>query len=115
LALCQRYYYKLSANTGTDRLGVGWNQSTTQGSYVVFFPVTMRTNPTALEQSGTAGDYSIRHTTTNTTCSSVPIFNTASPYTADVILTVSSGLTAGQASVARAVNLSAFFAWSAEL
>jgi hypothetical protein len=115
LALCQRYYYKLQASTIADKLGIGFNRNTTSSELIVFFPTTMRTSPTALEQSGTAGDYSIRHQTTNTTCSSVPVYGGATLNTADTVFTVSSGLTAGQGSAARAVNTNAYLAWSAEL
>jgi len=115
LALCQRYYYKLQASTIADKLGIGFNRNTTSSELIVFFPTTMRTTPTALEQSGTAGDYSIRHQTTNTTCSSVPVYGGATLNTADTVFTVSSGLTAGQGSAARAVNTNAYLAWSAEL
>jgi hypothetical protein len=82
---------------------------------MVFFPVSMRIAPTALEQSGTATDYSVRHAGTFTACSSVPTFFNASKNSASTQLTVASGLTAGQGSFLRPVNTSAYLAWSAEL
>ena len=116
LALCQRYYYKLKAVAVGDMLGTGYCVTTTAGTYLTTFPVTMRTNPTALEQSGTAGDYSTyTGNATLTTCSSVPTFSVASQSNARTIFTVASGLTAGQGSFARAVNSNAYLAWSAEL
>jgi hypothetical protein len=119
LALCQRYYYKiLASGTGYSFFGNGFNVSTTQASFGIPFKVTMRTRPTALEQSGTAGDYVIGHAATVTTCSSVPVFSTSTNSEAGrVTFTVSSGLTTGQGSVSVSefANSTAYLAWSAEL
>jgi hypothetical protein len=75
----------------------------------------MRTAPTALETSGTAGDYDIQYLATATTCSAVPTFNAASQYIGSVAFIVASGLTAGQGSNGRSVNTTAYLGWSAEL
>jgi hypothetical protein len=115
LILCQRYYYRVNGTESGDRFAMAFNDSTTIATSLFHFPVTMRAKPTALEQSGTASDYSIAHQTTATTCSSVPSLANALFNTSTVSLQVSSGLTAGQASQARAATTSAFFAWSAEL
>jgi hypothetical protein len=115
LMLCQRYYYRVNGTESGDRFAMAFNDSTTIATSLFHFPVTMRAKPTALEQSGTASDYSIAHQTTATTCSSVPSLSNALFNTSTVSLQVSSGLTAGQASQARAATTSAFFAWSAEL
>jgi hypothetical protein len=115
LALCQRYYYKIVSSGASDRMGVGYNTSTTQALIYVQFAVSCRTSPTALEQSGTAADYTVSHTNTSTASSSVPVFNTANINGSSVVLTVASGLTAGQGSMVRAANTSAYLAWSAEL
>jgi hypothetical protein len=115
LALCQRYYYRIRAGGAGQYFGNGNNQSTVAGIFIINYPVTMRTAPTALEQSGTAGDYSIRHQSTNTTCSAVPAHDTATTALGIVAFTVSSGLTAGNGSFARPVNSSAYLGWSAEL
>jgi hypothetical protein len=114
LALCQRYYYKISGGAAS-RFGVGHNSLTTAAVVNTTLPVTMRIAPTALEQSGTAGDYDVQHGNTVTVCSSVPTFSICNPYMATVVFPVASGLTAGQGSNGRAVNTSAFLAWSAEL
>ena len=115
LALCQRYYYRLTPSAADQTLGVGHNTSTTAAVATNFFPVPMRSAPSALEQSGTAGNYSVAHTATSTVCSAVPTFSTASTDAATTTFTVASGLTAGQGSRSRAVNTSAYLAWSAEL
>jgi hypothetical protein len=80
------------------------------------FPVQMRTNPTALEQSGTATDYRVNFASTNVTCSAVPLFNAATNYNNGYVLyTVASGLTAGQSCGIIANSTNAYLGWSAEL
>ena len=119
LNLCYRYYYKVkSSGTSYSNLGTGYNTATTTANVMVFFPVTLRTRPTALETSGTAGDYAIAHTNTATTCSAVPTYSVPSnEFQSLTIFTVSSGLTAGQGSrgCSDLNNANAFLAWSAEL
>jgi hypothetical protein len=115
LALCQRYYYKLTSS-GNGPFGNGFNNATTTARSNISFPVSMRTTPTALEQSGTAADYRILHGTTATTCSAVPTHITGiNELAANVTFTVSSGLTTGQGSQVAALTSSAYLGWSAEL
>ena len=47
LALCQRYYFRNSTQSGTYALGFA--SSTTGSRYLVNFPVSMRVSPTAIE------------------------------------------------------------------
>ena len=114
LALCQRYYQKMS--TDSRAMSNGYNTSTTAGRYTKPFIVAMRTAPTALETTGTAANYRILHAATATACSIVPAFAGASQYEIEVTGTVASGLTAGQGSaLAAAASTNAYLAWSAEL
>jgi hypothetical protein len=120
LAACQRYYYRTTATEAYSDFGSGYNKSTTVGSFMIPFPVTMRTAPTALEQSGTASNYNILHSSggaaARTACSSVPTFQVSTPTMARIDLTVASGLTAGNGSVGGSNNnTTAYLAWSAEL
>jgi len=119
LALCQRYYYKVKASGNSySNLGTGFNTATTTANFMVFFPVTLRIRPTALETSGTAGDYAIAHTNTATTCSVVPTYSApTNEFQSLTTFTVSSGLTAGQGSrgCSDLNNANAYLAWSAEL
>jgi hypothetical protein len=115
LALCQRYYYKIASDgTGTDILGTYWCITTTRGDAWTPFPVTMRASPTALEQSGTAADYSLSHINISTTCSAVPTFVAANTQGARTNGTVASGLTAGNGSALVSAG-AGYLAWSAEL
>jgi len=116
LMLCQRYYYKIKAEGVASVFGVGFAQSTTVAIGMTNFPVTMRVAPTALEQSGTAGDYRVFFTA-GTACSSVPTLTgaTGTPWGVSTAFTVASGLTTNSGVYLSAVNSSAYLAWSAEL
>jgi hypothetical protein len=113
-AKCQRYYYRAIVNDVGDHFGSGFNKTTTIGMFFTPFPVTMRVAPTALEQTGTAANYSIAHANTSTAASAVPTFESATVNGASTNVTVASGLTAGQGSMARAANTAAYLGWSVE-
>jgi hypothetical protein len=115
LAACQRYYFRQKAGAAGQHFSNGNNESTTKAVFVMPFPTLMRIAPTALEQSGTAGDYSVRHQATSTTASAVPAFESASTNVGIFTTTVASGLTAGNGCFSRPVNTSAYLGWSAEL
>jgi len=115
LALCQRYYYKIkSLGTGYD-YALGYAVSSTVYRDFTPFPVTMRTNPTSLEQTGTASDYSVRAPASTVTCSAVPFYYGGITNGAVTEYTVASGLTTGQGSSSRFPNVNGYVAWSAEL
>jgi hypothetical protein len=117
LILCQRYYYRVGPLASQQTFAYATADSATVGFSIGSFPVTMRTAPTALEQSGTAGDYTIRTGGNSRTCSAVPTFDsgtTASTW--NIQTTVASGQTAGQAGFLRASSVTtAYLGWSAEL
>ena len=117
LMLCQRYYYKQQATALNDDFGVGYISSTTAGTILSNFPVSMRVAPSALEQSGTASNYqTLSGSGGGITCSAVPVLGVASTWGARTSVTVASGLTTGQAIILRANSTnSAYLAWSAEL
>ena len=114
LALCQRYYFKTKPAASSYLSTGGYNSSTTAFQGFLQFPVTMRTFPTALEQSGTASHYDVVNQTGAITCSAVPTYVDATDTIARTGFTVSSGLIAGYAGTARG-NGTGFLAWSAEL
>lgn len=115
LALCQRYYYKIQADDANTIFGSGFCDNTTGVLTYLNFPTQMRVTPTALEQSGTAGDYRIRRSSaTNTVCSAVPLFAAATQTSAWLNFTVASSLTAGTGAFGRANSSAAYLAWSAE-
>jgi hypothetical protein len=116
LAACQRYYWRFTPTAAAQQLSLGFADTVLVSNIVTTFPVTMRTKPTALEQSGTATDYSLRVSgTTSIVLASVPAFATATEYGATTNCNVASGLVAGQGVSTRAVNTNAYLGWSAEL
>ena len=115
MALCQRYYFKIQADGSADTFAMGSVINTTTSDHNVFFPVQMRSSPTAIETSGTASDYSTFTDGTATTNSSVPSFTRATAMTAYYRSVVSSGLTVGKAGIHRALNSDAFLAWESEV
>jgi hypothetical protein len=116
LAACQRYYYRITIDEIGGRLGMGFVNATNGGELTVPYPVTMRTRPTALEQTGTAGDYQMLTSgNTVTTCNSTPAFSRAAVIQGVVAMSVASGVVAGQAFAARFATVGAYFGWSAEL
>jgi hypothetical protein len=111
LALCQRYYYRITDQSSYATFTCG---STTIAQGVVNFQTTMRIAPTALEQSGTASHYALWGGSA-VACSSVPTWQGSSTSAGVIRATVASGLTTGQARDFIANNASAYLAWSAEL
>ena len=67
LRKCQRYYYKVS-----QVFGVGFGNTTAAAQVELPFPVQMRTNPTAIDTTGTANNYEVRVSGADRTCTAVP-------------------------------------------
>jgi hypothetical protein len=115
LRLCQRYYHRITSTSGSQPFLNGHNPTTTVFFGVYNFPVSMRIPPTSIDTTGTAGDYHITHSNTNTTCNAVPTLQESTTLTAGVRATVASGLTAGHGSAMRNQNSVVYLGWSAEL
>ena len=115
IQLCYRYYYKLQPGAGAY-FGSGFWYSSNSFICHVDFPVVMRTNLTAVEQSGTADHYKVIHNSTTSTCSSVPSYlGDANNTSQSLNFTFSGSGTQGQGGLGRSGNASAYFAWNAEL
>jgi hypothetical protein len=116
LAACQRYYYRLTPGATFNVFGSGFSNSATAFLATVPMPVTMRVAPYALEQSGTASQYSVFQGSAGFTCSSVPTLYHGNQFQGVVSFGVASGLTTGQAGIARTDNnTTAYLGWTAEL
>ena len=115
LALCQRYYFRFVPGASSSFATGGYNSSSTAFQGFLSFPVSMRTSPTALEQTGTASNYGVVNQNGLTVCSSVPTFQDANVQLGRVAFIVSSGLTSGGGGTARSEVTNGFLAWSAEL
>ena len=115
LTLCQSYYYRLQPAVSAY-FGSGFFYNSNSFICHIDFPVIMRANVTALEQTGTADHYKVIHNATTSTCSSVPTFlgdpnNTSQ----SVAFNFSGSGTQGQGGLGRSGNASAFLGFSAEL
>jgi len=116
LAACQRYYYRTKSLNGGSHFGVGMGYGSTNAIINVPFPVTMRIRPTALEQSGTAGDYSMYLPgSSSAPCNAVPTMTNSSNTGAEINAAVSSGLSAGGATIFQGYTTNAFLGFGAEL
>ena len=115
LAAAQRYYYRYTADGNNRYVGNGFARNTTQSYVTIPFLVTMRTRPTALEQSGTAADYGLLYQATATNLSAVPAYSTATTDMIMITADIASGLTAGDGLIFRISTSGAYLGWSAEL
>ena len=116
LAACQRYYYRIPYSAASQIFGTGQAFSLTAGTIWIPYPVTMRTSPTALEQSGTAANYGLLNASGSAVaCNTVPTFAAAFPNGAAVEATVASGLIAGNGTRISGVAGTPYLGWSAEL
>ena len=113
-----RYYYRLRSTGANNIFSSGGQCYSVVGALAIIqFPVTLRSAPSSLEQSGTAGDYRVWSSTTSAVnLSAVPVFSaTTTTSTAVVDCTVASGLTAGNSTELLSSTSNAYLGWSAEL
>lgn len=98
LALCQRYYYRITPTVANGIFGPAMAVATVYAGVLIPFPVPMRVAPAVLEHSGTANDYAVSFAAVTTACTSVPTTTaTTTPYYAQVNFNVTTPLTPGQA------------------
>jgi hypothetical protein len=118
LALCQRYYYRLKLDAVGNTYGLGQVYSANNAVCFTPFPVTMRTAPAALEQSGTASNYRMwKANSTVVACTSVPTLDgaTSNSFGGTDFTSTSLVGTAGQSSNCSQNNTNGYLGWSAEL
>ena len=115
LGRCQRYYYKLLPGAADKAFGIGLAYNTNVLSMPIDFSTTMRTAPSALEQSGTASHYKCLRAGASDPCTSVPAFVNATVYGSVVDFNVTGTLTIGTGVQGWSNNSAAYLAWSAEL
>ena len=116
LALCQRYYQRLTCVEAGQRYAMG--HQTHSGTAQILIPLvtTMRTRPTALETSGTATDYAVARTSTWEVCNAVPTFYIANPESVTIQTTqTQASLSTGIAVQLRANATGFILGFSAEL
>ncbi len=114
---CYRYYYKVSSSGFRY---VGWGQVDNDDNNIVAyidFKTDMRAAPSAIETTGTAGNYKVREALTYT-CDNVPTFNNADIWYSAVSfkksgITSSNGFAQGE--MLKCGMDGGYLAWSAEL
>jgi hypothetical protein len=115
LAACQRYYYRVTADSDNQVLnGLGWFDSTTLAVAQTTFPVPLRIRPTAVETTGTPGNYAIVASGYGQSASAVSYDATTTAFAACTLFTISSG-TVGRTIQLRSSGANRYLAWSAEL
>ena len=117
LRRCQRYYYKVtSPANGRNPFGICSGQNSTRAVAFVPFPVVMRTEPTAVEQTGTASDYYIRLALSDVACNSVPSLQDRCTVSGAMLnCYVSSGLSAGYCGIFGSNTTDGYLAFSVEI
>jgi hypothetical protein len=116
LALCQRYYQKLTSTASGQPFALGGVTSSTAGRAYTQFMVIMRAAPSALETNGTASDYSVLSGPGAIVLNAAPAFESATVNGIQVSWTVASGATTGYYAFLRAATANGgYLAWSAEL
>lgn len=118
LALCQRYYFRIGPYSGVGcTLSTNLDVISATIARISFqMPVPMRSSITALEQTGTASDYTIVVGGGAVALTAVPTYySTGSNFIAQVDCTTAGGLTAGQSGYMRTATANAYLGWSAEL
>jgi hypothetical protein len=114
LAMCQRYYQRITPTASGQNYGVGYVASNA-GSLLIGFPVEMRTRPTALEQSGTATDYTVLQASGATVLNAVPTFTSSTTYNIRVNFPTAGILIDNTSCMGRSATTTAYLGWSAEL
>jgi hypothetical protein len=118
LRRCQRYYYQMGPWSPADyqTFGVGFIIAPSSARTQTSFPVSMRTAPTDIRQTGTAANYAVSNLNTLTACTSVPAFLRATTDGATTSFSTLGTMTAGQGCLGiNNITSTAYLGWSAEL
>jgi hypothetical protein len=111
---CKRYYTRLTPGTNCFFPGCGVANTTSTTETMIALGAPLRTAPSALEQSGTAGDYGLISGVA-TTCTSVPTFVSASTDAARLVFRTGATLTPGDPYIPRSLAAGGYLGFSAEL
>jgi len=114
LAMCQRYFYKLSAIDNYTRYAIGACDQSTSAGGIVSLPVEMRANPT-LGTTGTASNYAF-YDGSIIACTSIPTINSGGNLYPAINFIHSGSLTTGRAyQLLSNNNTTSYLSFSAEL
>jgi hypothetical protein len=114
LAACQRYYYRMNADSVGAIYATGNGTGTTSPEFVSFFPVTMRATPASIEFLNLSA--SVPAVATYTVTNATLMSSKSSRHSASFFLTTTGNTTASQFIFAVAANTTnSFLAFNAEL
>jgi hypothetical protein len=113
LAACQRYYWRITPGVDNKAFCLGFVDTSTLAVAQIDFPVVMRTAPTALETTGTPGNYEVA-APTGQNPTAITFLSLTTDKTGSFSLTCT-GLTAGRVAQVRTEGTSGYLGWSAEL
>jgi len=115
LALCQRYYYRITPGGPINRfLGGAYVVNSVSFNALIPFPATLRTAPTTVEWSGTISDYGGYFSNAVTLCTGTPGVQSSLPHMV-VIQLSTTGITSGQGGGFLSQNANGFLGFPAEL
>jgi hypothetical protein len=113
LLLCQRYFQQRGGNSADERFAIGFSYTSTQGRFIYFARVVMRSSPTL--SISAAGDFRIeRQGGGSITATSISLDQPSQEVIA-MNVNGASGLTAGEGCQFQAQNTDARLRFSAEL
>ena len=115
LALCQRYYYRVTPGAVSGAFGLGSYATTTSGRVFNQLPCSMRIAPSALEQNGTAANYELIANGSTYTGTAVPTFASATTEFVSTVFNTIGTLSTSASVIGRAASTTAYLGWSAEL
>jgi hypothetical protein len=114
LALCQRYYYQMSAALSASHvLGTGYAGSSSIAYIMIQHPVAMRVQPTSVSNSAVS-TFQVGYLATATTVTGIAA-GALGPYGSGLNISTAPVLTAGQGVNMTATSSSAFLGFNAEL
>jgi hypothetical protein len=118
LAACQRYYFRINPNATSNAANFGFGQSwTTQYCYhTTWFPVQMRTVPTAIDYPTLSTYINLFDGTNSITPTALTLESNLSTPSAGTIYSTNTGLTQWRSYILKgATNTGAYLGFSAEL
>ena len=118
LALCQRYYYRVTPGLTGVPFGIGVAIGTLYAYITVPFPVTMRAVPTTIDTTNVASDYQVYVVSLAgyVNCNNIPSNATVTNFSATLSFrSGSTSFVSGNGTICAANSAGAFLAWSVEL
>lgn len=112
LSRCQRFYQRFGSRSGTEYIASGQCTSTTAAQSIVQLPVLMRTSPTVTVVAPTT--FNVTNASGGVIAATAVTANTPLPQSVLMLVTVASGLVAGNVTELLANNIGSYIEVSAD-